>query len=103
MNSLKLSSMADFLQGATVRLEAMLAGARAAADGWAVRAEWLAAALAERQRRALPDEAAAVRAASASRPLLLLAFGGASYTPLQFVSASGGEDAPAGGAGAGAA
>ena len=100
MNTLKLGSMADFVQGATVLLEALLAAARAAADGWSARAEWLAAALAERQQRALPHEAAAVRAATASRPLLLLAFGGATYAPLQFVAAAG-EEAPTGGGGGG--
>ena len=43
-----------------------------------------------------------MRAASASRPLLLLAFGGASYEPLQFVAAAG-EEAPSGGGSAGGA
>jgi len=95
VSRLKLSPMADFLEGATSLLELMLAAAHAAALGWAARAEWLAALLAERQRRALPLEAAAVAAAGASRPLLLLAFGGADYAPLQFVPAAGEQGAPA--------
>ena len=98
MNSLKLSPMAEFLDGATTLLEAMLAAARAAADGWATRAQWIAALLADRQRRALQHEADAVRAAAASRPLLLLAFGGATYAPLQFVAAGGDDPAATGAA-----
>ena len=89
VNCLKHSTMSEFLDGATALLEVLLTAARAAADGWSARAEWLAAMLAERSRRALPHEADAVRAADASRPLLLLAFGGAGYAPLQFVPAGG--------------
>ena len=59
-------------------------------------AQWLAALLADRQRRGLQHEADAVRAAAASRPLLLLAFGGAKYAPLQFQAAGGDDPAATG-------
>ena len=96
LSSLKLNTMAEFLEGATALLELMLAAARGCSDAWAARAQWLAAMLADREKRKLQHEADAVAAAAASRPLLLLAFGGATYKPLQFVAA--GAEQPAAGA-----
>jgi len=96
MGSLKLNSMAEFLEGATALLELMLAAARGCSDAWAARAQWLAAVLTARDRRKQQHESDAVAAAAASRPLLLLAFGGATYKPLQFVAAGG--EQPAAGA-----
>jgi hypothetical protein len=87
-------SLHHSLQGATALLEVLLEMAELAAQSWALRASWVDDVLRAREVRGSQAAAAAAAAAAAvadARAPLLLAFGGATYAQLHFVSAGGGE------------